>query len=208
MKNENTSIHIGEKHNYLTIEKFDHFDKCYRLYYLCSCKCGNKKIVRYDHILSGGVQSCGCIKKEGRNKKHGLYSFNERLAKSWQTMLYRCENKKNTHYKDYGGRGIKVCDEWHNAENFMNWAIKNGYKDNLTIDRIDVNGNYCPENCRWVTQKEQTRNTRTNHFILFDGEKRCLEDWLHLFDKSDTMFYYWKKKGLTDEQCIERMKYG
>lgn len=102
-----------------------------------------------------------------------------------------------------------MCDDLlKNLGLFFDWAQQNGYRDDLTLDRIDVNGNYCPENCRWVTKKEQTRNTRTNHFILFDGEKRCLEDWLHLFDKSDTMFYYWKKKGLTDEQCIERMKYG
>lgn len=206
MKNENPEIHIGEKHNCLTIEKFDHFDKCYRLYYLCCCKCGNKKIIRYDHILSGGVQSCGCMIKKNHIKKHGLYLYNGRLAKSWQSMLYRCENKKNTHYNDYGGRGIKVCKEWHNAKNFMKWALKNGCQDDLTIDRIDVNGNYCPENCRWITQKEQTRNTRANHYILFNGEKKCLADWLCQFDKSDTMFYYWKKKGLTDEQCLERMK--
>ena len=206
MKNEDTSVHIGEKHNYLTIKKFDHFDKCYRLYYLCQCKCGNEKIIRYDHIISGGVQSCGCMIKKNHIKKHGLYCFNGRLAKSWQTMLYRCENKKNTHYKDYGGRGIKVCSEWHNAKNFMNWALENGYKDNLTIDRIDVNGDYCPENCRWITQTEQMKNKRANHYILFCGEKKCLAEWLRQFDKSDTMFYYWKKKGLSDEQCLERMR--
>lgn len=206
MKNENVAIHIGEKYNYLTIKRFDHFDKCYRLYYLCDCKCGRSKIIRYDHILSNGVKSCGCMLKEGRRKTHGLYRFNRRLAKIWSCMIGRCNNTKNTNYNFYGGRGIKVCQEWKDASKFQKWAVDNGYKDGLSIDRIDVNGNYCPENCRWVTIKEQARNKRNNHFIYFNGERKCLVEWLEQFDKSDTYFYYWKKKGLSDSECVERMK--
>ena len=120
-------------------------------------------------------------------------------------MIGRCNNTKNTHYNLYGGRGIKVCQEWKDASNFQKWAINTGYEDDLTIDRIDVNGNYEPSNCRWVPQKEQSRNKRNNRYIVFDGEKKCLVEWLEKFDKSDTFFYYWKKKGLTDSECIERM---
>ena len=97
-------------------------------------------------------------------------------------MIIRCENKKNINYKNYGGRGIKVCEEWHNGKNFMNWAIKNGYKDNLTIDRIDVNGNYEPLNCRWSNKKEQARNKRTNTIIEINGERKCMIEWSEIMN--------------------------
>ena len=209
MKNEDVSVHIGEKHNYLTIEKFDHFDSCYRLHYICRCKCGNRKIIRYDHLCTNGVQSCGCIRKEGRNKKHGFYGKNERLCKIWDCIKRRCNNPKNPNFKYYGGRGIKICDEWSgNLSNFFEWAVNNGYRDDLTIDRIDVNGNYEPSNCRWIPFREQAQNKRANHYISVDEDKKCLAEWVRQFDKSDTMFYYWKKKGLSDEECIKRMKDG
>jgi hypothetical protein len=93
-------------------------------------------------------------------------------------MKERCYNKNNKSYNDYGGRGIKVCDEWKNDVNaFVKWAIDNGYKEDLTIDRIDVNGDYCPENCRWVTMKEQGNNKRKNHLITYNGKIQTLSQW-------------------------------
>ena len=92
-------------------------------------------------------------------------------------MKDRCLNEKDVSYKNYGGRGIKLCNEWMDFETFQKWALANGYSDKLTIDRIDVNGNYCPENCRWATWKEQANNKRNNHFIEFDGRRQTLSQW-------------------------------
>lgn len=174
----------GQKFNKLTVIKFSHFDKKKNSYWLCKCSCGNEKIVRRSHLLSGGVQSCGCVLLEGRGtykngwRTHGLWSKNKRLCKIWNCMLDRCYNENNEHYKHYGQRGIIVCDEWKNSfESFVNWAIENRYAENLTIDRIDVNGNYCPENCRWVTMAEQANNKRTNIFITYNGKTQNIAQW-------------------------------
>lgn len=177
----------GRTFNYLTVVSFSHFDKKKNSYWVCRCKCGNYKTVRRNHLLSGGVQSCGCILKEARGllkngwKTHGKWSENHRLNKIWNGMLYRCRSEKHKHYKDYGGRGISVCDEWlpenNGCCNFFEWAYENGYKENLTIDRIDVNGNYCPENCRWVDMKAQQSNKRNNHYITYKGQTKTLSQW-------------------------------
>ena len=101
-----------------------------------------------------------------------------KLHNLWRCMKQRCYNKNKDNYKWYGGRGISVCDEWlNNFMSFYDWAINNGYKDGLKIDRIDVNKNYCPENCRFITQKEQCRNTRKNKYITYKGIKKCYSEW-------------------------------
>lgn len=156
----------------------------YRQYYECICDCGKHSIVLEDNLKMGYTKSCGCIHSEvikERNTKHGLsYS---RINKIYRCMKQRCYNKKTPSYKYYGGRGITICDKWKdNFTSFYNWAIKNGYKENLTIDRVDVNGNYCPENCRWATYSEQARNKRNNHLITFNGETHCIADWADILD--------------------------
>lgn len=155
-------------------------------YYLCKCECGNEKIIRGAHLTNGKILSCGCWQRQRAAKinwKHGM--TNTRLHEIHSGMLKRCYNQNSKPYKNYGARGIKVCDEWKNDfKTFYDWAMINGYQDNLTIDRIDVNGNYCPENCRWVNKTTQARNTRNNHFITYNNETHCLSEWAEILNIS------------------------
>ena len=146
--------------------------------WLCRCDCG-----RYTHstgcyLKSGKVKGCKCVLSERMtrlNTKHG--GFGTRLYEIWRQMHRRCYGTKTKSYPNYGGRGITICDEWREFEPFRDWALANGYAEDLTIDRIDVNGNYNPENCRWTTDKEQANNKRNNHFLEFNGEKHTVSEW-------------------------------
>ena len=146
--------------------------------WLCKCDCG-KTIVTIGNLLkSGKSKSCGCKKIETCGDTHRIHGkSNTRLYIAWQHMKQRCCNTKNDRYKYYGGRGISICDDWMQFEPFEQWALSNGYEDELTIDRIDVNGDYCPENCRWVTWETQQNNKRNNNIIEAFGEKRTLAEW-------------------------------
>ena len=135
----------------------------------CLCDCGGFSITNATDLKSGHTKSCGCISREIRNiknTKHGMKG--SRIYSIWQNMRYRCETKTNSSYSFYGGRGISVCKEWQDFQEFYDWSILNGHKETLTIDRIDNNGNYCPSNCRWISQQEQARNMRTNKLSYDD----------------------------------------
>lgn len=171
----------GQTFDRLTVIKLSRDVKTgnrYRKYWLCKCECGNTKEVRTDSLTSGNVRSCGCIKKEQDRenlvKNHRHKMSGKRLYSIWQKMKDRCYNPNVRSYKDYGARGIKICDEWIVPDNFFQWALSNGYREDLTIDRIEVNGNYGPSNCKWSTAKEQARNRRSNIEVEYQGKKMTL----------------------------------
>ena len=201
----------GQRFGRLTALKKHHSEwnkekRISRNFWLFKCDCGKEKIIDKYSVLRGITTSCGCFANEKRikkNTKHGLFNTEKRLYGCWQDMKNRCYNKNRKKYEIYGARGIKVCDEWkNNFKNFYDWAISSGYADNLTIDRIDVNGNYCPENCRWATLKEQANNTRRNHKITLKGKTMNLCEWLKKYKISSSSYHYRQKKGLTDEQIF------
>lgn len=169
----------GTKFDRLIVIGLSHKASRNRRYWLCQCVCGNEKAIREDSLLGGSIKSCGCLAAEKARKntaKHGM--SRSRIYNVWQKMKMRCYNHKEKSFEHYGGRGISVCDEWKNSfQAFYDWAMSHGYEEHLTIDRIDVNGNYCPENCRWATMKEQQNNRRNNHIVIYNGRAQTIHQW-------------------------------
>lgn len=185
---------IGKKINMLTCEKFVGFKELQvkgrnkpRRYamYLCRCDCGGSTVLDRNVFLKGEVKSCGCQNKIGLIKHEDSHT---KLYKTWLNMKSRCYNPNATRYEYYGGRGIKVCDEWLDPNvgymKFRDWALANGYQDDLSIDRIDVDGNYEPSNCRWSTVLEQNWNKSTTRHIEYNGESVTALDLINKFNLS------------------------
>lgn len=171
---------VGIKFNHLLVIAeggYNEKSKCYL--WKCRCDCGNEVVVMGQHLRSGHTKSCGCVQKETVRKMKTTHGMdNTRLHGIWRSMLSRCYTKTSGSYKNYGARGITVCYEWlHDFRSFYNWAMENGYKENLYLERTDNNGNYEPSNCTWKTYKEQQRNKRNNHFITYSGETKTMVEW-------------------------------
>ena len=147
----------------------------------CKCDCGNIVVKPGDLLRRGGIKSCGCLfdeKSKFGNPTHG--KCHTRLYRIWSEMKSRCCSKTCKGYKNYGLRGISICDEWlgeNGFENFYNWSMRNGYSDELTIDRINNDGNYEPSNCRWTDYEMQANNKRNNTILTLNGVSHTLAEW-------------------------------
>ena len=155
----------------------------------CWCSCGKEVVLTAGKLAHSICPSCGCYDLDVRHNspnhlQHGdsRIGHKTRLYRIWGNMKARCYTPSYTRFENWGGRGIKVCDEWHDFKNFRDWALSNGYNDALSIDRIDNDGDYEPSNCKWSTNKEQTRNARGKRFITIDGETHCLSEWCEIYN--------------------------
>jgi len=179
---------VGQRFGRLVVKEFAGRGRGSVLW-LCSCDCGNNSIVSGSNLKKGQTRSCGCYHKEFRII-HGATKGNKptRTYNIFHGMLERCYNTKRPSYKDYGGRGIYVCDEWHSFPVFRDW-FESHVGEGEQIDRIDNNGPYAPWNCRGATRKEQARNTSRNINITWKGETLCLEDWAKRIGLSETTLW-------------------
>lgn len=166
-------IEIGDKCHYLTL-----IEKKTKYIGVFKCECGNEVELILNEVTNGHVHSCGCSRNycKGIHREGRLGDF--RPYRIYRGILNRCYVPTEPAYKYYGARGVKVCEEWrHNFDEFYKWAISNGYTDNLTIDRIDTDGNYEPSNCRWITQAEQSRNRRMCNKVTHNGKTQTVAEW-------------------------------
>lgn len=183
-----TGVKVGRL---LALNPAEYIDKngTHKKGYLCRCDCGNEKIVSADSLSSGKTKSCGCLIREFNSKRAKYYykitglddeqrrKDARRISEIHKHMKQRCYNEKSRNYIHYGGRGIKICDEWLNSKSaFIAWSLENGYREGLTIDRIDVNGDYTPSNCRWVDKIIQANNMRSNTHIYYNGKRYTLAE--------------------------------
>ena len=168
--------------------------------WLCKCDCGNQIVAYGTNLKRGLTTSCGCKRIEvtiSREKTHGMSGTS--LYNSWSSMLQRCRNENDKLYHRYGGRGISVCDEWNEFKNFYEWSMKNGYQEGLTIDRINNDDGYYPENCRWADRITQGNNTSQNHRVTYRGVTKTIAEWARLFDMDyDVLYRRLRKNEMSD----------
>lgn len=178
----------------------------------CRCECGNEKEVRLKHLKAGKIVSCGCNKAEKAKatciKKNTIHNNSKtKLYSIWIGIKGRCNYPSSLHYKNYGGRGIKLCEEWLIFDNFQKWAMSTGHKPELVLDRINPNGNYEPSNCRWVTIKQNCNNKRNNVRYECWGESKTIPEWIEdnrcRCKNQTTLFYRIRKLNWNIERAIK-----
>lgn len=176
--------------------------QCGSATWLCQCDCGNITIVNGHNLRRGLTVSCGCKRATVPSyKTHG--KSQTRLHRIWRGMKQRCFNPNNTAYEDYGGRGITVCDEWKDDfQTFHDWAMANGYAEDLEIDRMDNDGNYEPSNCRWTTRERQANNRRTNAKLTLNNETHTIAEWTKITGLSKATIDGRLKRGWTIERVL------
>ena len=188
---------VGQRFGKLVVVSRAENDKKGQARWLCQCDCGGSTITTRYNLITGQTKSCGCILRSPKTTE-----LDRRLSGVHSNMKARCSNPNNPHYKYYGGRGITVCEEWQHVDKFREWAYNNGYKPGLTIDRIDVNGNYEPSNCRWITMQEQQFNKTDSHLITYKGETKCLAEWENQLGIDHRTILARLNNGWTVEQAL------
>lgn len=195
--------YIGRKYGRLTVLSYDQTKNQRHKKVIAKCDCGKIVSVYIDNLVGGKTKSCGCLFHEKlvqRNTKHGFPK--DRLYIIWKTMRQRCNNANKDHFDRYGGRGITYCKEWEEYPAFRSWALQNGYHPDLSLDRIDNDGMYCPDNCRWVTQKKQMNNTSKSVFLEVDGITHTIAEWSEITGVKYDVIYRRYKKGLGDKYAV------
>ena len=195
---------IGKRYGSLVVLGFsDKRDKGNHKYLVCRCDCGNEKVISMTHVRSGASKSCGCGVVKTTIKRSTTHNgTHTRIYHIWLGIRRRCYNPNDFSYRYYGARGIKMAEEWSDFSTFREWSKTSGYSDNLTIERIDVNGDYCPSNCKWITLEEQARNKRTNRLVTINGVTKLMTDWLKDSNVSTTQVYWRLRHGWDIESAL------
>lgn len=194
----------GNRYGRLLVTKFDRKNQHGDTYWVCRCDCGNYKSIASNKLRSGWTKSCGCLHKEIMRQKllsHGMSK--SKLYSSWELMKSRCYYPQNNRYYRYGGRGIKVCDEWLSFERFKEWALKNGYKEGLTLERKNIDKNYEPDNCCWITKEEQARNKCNTVWVVYKGERMCMSVFAREMGVSINVISNRIKKGMNGDEMAK-----
>ena len=205
----------GKRFGKLTAVSFDHMSGT-RSYWKCICDCGCTCVVGADHLKKGDKLDCGCENRKKAPPIHAKHNMsNTRLYTIWALMKYRCCNPLRKEYHRYGGRGIKVCDEWMEFDSFIQWALENGYSDGLTLDRVNNDGNYEPSNCRWVTRHDQAYNKSTNRHITHKGATKTITQWAiennipyYVLKKRIDVLHWDFERAITEPPKVMKKKKG
>ena len=202
LKNDLTSKQFGR----LTVLSFQGRNKQYDSLWSCSCECGNSKVIRGGVLKNGHTRSCGCLQKESTSMSrttHGLIKENFKLYKVWIGIKQRCNNPKSSSFNDYGGRGISICEKWESKfEDFHYWAISKGYKEGLTIERVNPNGNYEPTNCIWIPKKEQSNNRTSSVVISYQGITENASYWSEKTKIPSNVITQRIRRGWSEEKTL------
>lgn len=202
----------GQKFGMLTVVKRAE-SKHKNTYWVCRCDCGTNTLVTASHLTHGHTKSCGCLQRRTAQKtmvsmmktKGADGHSVRRLSKTWRNMISRCNNPNDKSYPNYGGRGIKISPEWESDYwAFERWAVSSGWEPGLTLDRIDNDKGYCPDNCRWATQKQQNNNKRNVIILEFQGKQRTISQWSDEFCIDRRTLWSRLQKGLSIERSLTK----